>query len=88
MARLAIALLALCAALHGVFAIANVSGVYGIVERRLPQHVGKFTFTAIDGEEESFVISDTPGKHEGITVNCTTTSACARGLYTYVNASS
>ena len=65
-------------------AAANVSGVYGIVERRIPQHAGKFTFEGVDGEGDTFVISDTPDSHEGITVSCTTTSACARGLYTCV----
>ena len=83
MARLA-GLLALLAGLPAVLAATSVSGIYGIVERRMPQHVGKFTFTSTEGDGDTFVISDTKGRSGGITVSCTTTSACARGLYTYV----
>jgi alpha-N-acetylglucosaminidase len=83
MAPFAEILFALCTVLPSALAAANVSGIYGIVQRRMPEHVGKFTFTAIDGEGDTFLISDTHGKGGGITVSCTTTSACARGLYTY-----
>ena len=72
------------AGLPAALAAANVSGIYDIVERRMPQHVSDFTFKPIDGDGDTFVISDTEGQQEGVTVSCTTTSACARGLYTYV----
>lgn len=82
MARFAVGLLAFLAGASHTLAAANVSGIYGIVERRMPQHVGKFTFSSMEGEGDTFVISDTKGRAEGIIVRCTTTSACARGLYT------
>ena len=83
MVRLA-GLLAALTGLPAALAAANVSGIYGIVERRMPQHVDKFTFKPMDGDGDTFVISDTKGQQGGVTVACTTTSACARGLYTYV----
>lgn len=73
------------AALPSVLATANVSGIYALVERRMPQHVGKFTFKAMEGDGDAFVLSDTKGGKGGITVECTTTNACARGLYTCVH---
>ncbi|EKM51629.1 glycoside hydrolase family 89 protein [Phanerochaete carnosa HHB-10118-sp] len=82
MARLA-ALFALLAGLPAALAVANVTGIYGIVERRMPQHARDFVFTSMEGDGDVFVVSDTVNKTGSITVTCTTTSACARGLYTY-----
>lgn len=79
MARLATFLL-LLTALPAVFA---TYGIYDLVKRRIPQHAGNFIFTLVNGTGDSFTISDTPGK-SGVTVECTTVNACARGLYTYV----
>lgn len=75
--------LGLLVILPAAFATVNVSGIYGIVERRMPQHAGKFTFEDIDGEGDAFTVSDTASQEGSITVSCTTTSACARGLYAY-----
>ncbi|OBZ68450.1 Alpha-N-acetylglucosaminidase [Grifola frondosa] len=63
-----------------------LDGLYALAQRRLPQHADHFTFTLTGGNSEldSFVISDTKGKPGRITVECTTVSACARGLYTYL----
>jgi alpha-N-acetylglucosaminidase len=73
--------------LSAAFATVDVTGIYGIVERRMPQHVGKFSFEATEGEGDTFVVSDTEGVLGGITVTCTTASACARGLYKCVEIS-
>lgn len=78
-------LFSLLALLPVVLGAINVDGIYGIVERRVPQHAGKFTFKATEGDGELFTVSDTVGRRGGITVACTTTNACARGLYTYVS---
>ncbi|OCH93008.1 alpha-N-acetylglucosaminidase [Obba rivulosa] len=61
-----------------------LDGLHALVQRRLADHAGSFTFQSTEGEGDSFVISDTKGKPGGITVECTTVSACARGLYTYL----
>ncbi|KIP04165.1 glycoside hydrolase family 89 protein [Phlebiopsis gigantea 11061_1 CR5-6] len=83
MARLAWAA-ALLAAVPTALAAANVTGVYGIIERRMPRHVGQFTIKSVEGDGDAFTVSDTTSPRGGITIECTTTSACARGLYTYV----
>lgn len=79
-------LLALIAAVPSVLSATDpaLQGIYDIVERRIPDHTGDFTFKLVNGTGDSFIISDTRGRSQGITVSCTTTSACARGLYTYV----
>ncbi len=59
-----------------------LAGIYGIVQRRMPEHADDFTFKLINGTGDSFVISDTKGHDGRITVKCTTVNACARGLYT------
>ncbi|EMD32578.1 glycoside hydrolase family 89 protein [Gelatoporia subvermispora B] len=61
-----------------------LDGLYALVQRRLPDHASSFTFQLTEGEGDSYIISDTPAKHHGITVECTTVSACARGLYAYL----
>lgn len=79
-------LLVLIAVIPSVLAATDpaLQGVYDIVQRRIPEHVDDFTFKLINGTGDSFVISDTKGASGGITVSCTTSNACARGLYTYV----
>ncbi|KAI0789466.1 alpha-N-acetylglucosaminidase [Abortiporus biennis] len=64
---------------------AQFNGLHALVKRRAPAHSEDFSFTAITGEGDTFVVSDTPGKPGGITVGCTTTIACTRGLYTYLS---
>lgn len=75
---------ALLATVPMALATADVSGIYGIIERRMPRHVGQFTLKSIEGDGDGFTVSDTASQHGGITIECTTTSACARGLYTSV----
>ncbi|PCH34408.1 glycoside hydrolase family 89 protein [Wolfiporia cocos MD-104 SS10] len=65
-------------------ATTSLDGIYSLVQRQIPQHQNSFTFALIEGDGDSFVISDTHGDSGGITIECTTVSACARGLYTYV----
>ncbi|GBE77354.1 Alpha-N-acetylglucosaminidase [Sparassis crispa] len=62
----------------------DVQGIYSLVQRLIPQHQNSFTFNLVEGKGDVFTISDTSGSNGAITVDCTTTSACARGLYTYV----
>ncbi|RPD65623.1 alpha-N-acetylglucosaminidase [Lentinus tigrinus ALCF2SS1-6] len=59
----------------------DLNGIYALAKRRVPTHAHAFSFSLADGEADSFVISDAPS---GIHVECTTVSACARGLYTYL----
>lgn len=61
-----------------------VDGINALVKRRIPQHANDFTFQLVNGIPDSFVVSDTKGRKGGVTVECTTLSACSRGLYTYV----
>ncbi|KAF9820748.1 hypothetical protein IEO21_01191 [Rhodonia placenta] len=64
-------------------ATTSLDGIYALVQRQIPQHQDSFTFNLIEGDGDAFTISDTVGESGGITVQCTTVSACARGLYTY-----
>ncbi|KAI0692938.1 alpha-N-acetylglucosaminidase [Cytidiella melzeri] len=61
----------------------SFSGLHSLLQRRIPQHVNNFQFRIMNGAGDSFAISDSPGSAGGITIDCTTLSACARGLYTY-----
>lgn len=63
-------------------ATTSLDGIYALVQRQIPQHQDSFTFNLIEGDGDAFTISDTVGESGGITVQCTTVSACARGLYT------
>ena len=82
------------AGLLGLFAAAQIAlaanssagplqGIYNLVQRRIPEHVDDFTFKLERGSGDEFEVSDTE-QTGGITVTCTTVSACSRGLYTYV----
>lgn len=59
----------------------NIDGVYALAKRQIPQHADAFTFKLVEGEEDAFTISDAKKKGSFI-VECTTVSACSRGLYT------
>ncbi|KAI0363473.1 alpha-N-acetylglucosaminidase [Pilatotrama ljubarskyi] len=59
----------------------DLKGIYALAKRRVPKHADKFSFTLVDGKMDAFQIGDA---HNGIHVECTTVSACARGLYTYL----
>lgn len=73
---------ALAALVPTVLATTSLSGLHSLVKRRIPQHANDFTFELVKGSGDAFSIND--GKKGGIDVECTTVSACARGLYTYV----
>ena len=62
-------------------ATTSLDGIYSLVQRQLPEHIDSFTFTLVSGEGDNFVLSDAT-KAGGIAIQCTTVSACARGLYT------
>ncbi|KAI0785331.1 alpha-N-acetylglucosaminidase [Irpex lacteus] len=61
----------------------SLSGIHSLVRRRIPQHANSFQFNIINGTGDSFTVSDTDSEAGGVTIGCTTLSACARGLYTY-----
>ncbi|KAI0348304.1 alpha-N-acetylglucosaminidase [Trametopsis cervina] len=73
---------ALAALVPTVLATTSLSGLHSLVKRRIPQHANDFTFELVKGSGDAFSIND--GKKGGIDVECTTVSACARGLYTYL----
>lgn len=62
----------------------SIDGIYQLAKRQTPTHADAFTFHLVDGDEETFTIRDSEHQ-QGITVECTTVSACARGFYTYVS---
>lgn len=62
----------------------ELDGIRNLVARRLPKHAQLFHFSFIEGSGDTFIISDSPDAN-GIAIECTTRSACARGLYTYEN---
>lgn len=69
----------------------DVSGLYALVKRRMPSHSNAFIFnlsTTASSDVDTFKMRDA-SHDEGNTnakiyIECTTISACARGLYTYV----
>ena len=70
-------------------ATTSLDGISSLVQRQVPNHADKFTFSLIEpssgkNDLDSFVLSDAD-EGEGIDIQCTTVSACARGLYTYVD---
>ncbi|TCD70100.1 hypothetical protein EIP91_004829 [Steccherinum ochraceum] len=79
-------LLVLLTAVSAVLAAkpSPLDGVTALVKRRIPKHANNFTFQLVEGTPDSFTVSDSKGQKGGITVQCTTVSACSRGLYTYL----
>ncbi|KAI6024233.1 glycoside hydrolase family 89 protein [Pisolithus marmoratus] len=76
---------------HSASNNANVEGLYNLVNRRIPQHAGAFRFTLTSGNAtafDTFTLRDVTSQDDGcdtqIDIECTSISACARGLYTYV----
>lgn len=63
-------------------AAGNLDGIYALAKRRLPSHSYAFSFSLAQGDTDAFTISDS--RTHGIHIECTTVSACARGLYTCV----
>ncbi|KAI0362277.1 alpha-N-acetylglucosaminidase [Trametes cingulata] len=74
------AVLLILQAVSALAAAQDLKGIYALAKRRVPKHANAFSFALVDGEPDAFEISDARG---GIHVECTTVSACARGLYTY-----
>lgn len=62
----------------------TIDGVYALAKRQIPQHADAFTFKLVDGEDDTFTISDVHSRQGGFLIECTTVSGCSRGLYTYV----
>lgn len=67
----------------------QIEGIYALVKRQIPQHADAFTFTLVNAstldEYDAFTLKDTNDEGKtGISVECTSVSACARGLYTCV----
>ena len=58
----------------------SLGGIYALAKRRIPSHAHAFSFSLNEGDNDAFVVSDT--HQDGIHVECTTVSGCARGLYT------
>ncbi|KAI0363472.1 hypothetical protein BV20DRAFT_1126271 [Pilatotrama ljubarskyi] len=71
----------LALSLSAAASAADLQGIYALVKRRVPKHADAFSFSLVDGESDAFKITDAQC---GIHVQCTTVSACARGLYTYL----
>ena len=59
----------------------DFSGLDALIQRRLPQHTGYFSFQDISGSGDKYTIQDTEQSEGGVTISCTSLSACARGLY-------
>ena len=79
-------LLLVLTAVSAALAVAKPSptdGLTALVKRRIPKHANDFTFQLVSGTPDSFTVSDTKGRGGDITIQCTTVSACSRGLYTY-----
>ena len=64
----------------------SLDGLYALVERVAPSRLFDFEFALMQGEGDSFTVTDSPDSDlaGSILISCTTTSACARGLYSYV----
>ncbi|EIW74305.1 glycoside hydrolase family 89 protein [Coniophora puteana RWD-64-598 SS2] len=65
-----------------------LAGIRDLVKRRISNHVNDFTFTLSTANDtgsdlDTFTISDASDSSGGIDIECSTASACARGLYTY-----
>lgn len=80
---------ALGAAVTGATPSAGVDGLYSLVQRRFPAHSQSFNFvlTPADTSLDTFTLSDADAHAQGntqsqINIQCTSVSACARGLYT------
>ncbi|KAG8215873.1 glycoside hydrolase family 89 protein [Butyriboletus roseoflavus] len=67
----------------------NVTGLYALIQRRIPAHTQSFHFvlTPNDSVLDTFTLSDVDPQSQRnaqINIQCTSISACARGLYTYL----
>ncbi|KAF9233215.1 glycoside hydrolase family 89 protein [Melanogaster broomeanus] len=85
----ALALASIVAFLQPVSALSEVDGLYSLVQRRVPANTNSFNFTLTSGNSsvDTFTLSDATSHGHGnpqINIECTSISACARGLYTYL----
>lgn len=64
----------------------GMDGLYSLIQRRIPAHSQSFNFilTPDDSILDTFTLSDADPHSQGntqINIECTSISACARGLY-------
>ncbi|KZT66721.1 glycoside hydrolase family 89 protein [Daedalea quercina L-15889] len=64
-------------------ATSSLDGIYTLVQRQIPDHANSFAFSLTQAYGDTFVLSDAADGN-GIDIQCSTVSACARGLYTYL----
>ncbi|GJJ08051.1 hypothetical protein Clacol_002258 [Clathrus columnatus] len=62
----------------------SLDGIKNLVQRRLPDHTQAFNFNLVPSSGDEFEISDSATSTPGITIQCSSSNACARGLYTYL----
>ena len=62
----------------------NFTGLYSLIKRQIPQHAGHIVFGTLEGRGDKYTMQNTPGVKGSVTISCTSLSACARGIYTYV----
>lgn len=65
----------------------SVDGLYSLIQRRIPAHSQSFNFVLAPDVSvlDTFTLSDADSHRQGnaqINIQCTSISACARGLYT------
>ena len=63
----------------------DVDGLYALVQRRIPSHNKSFNFVLKPDNStlDTFALSDSDYQGDAqIDIQCTSISACARGLYT------
>lgn len=74
------------ASVTGATLSGGVDGLYSLIQRRIPAHSRSFNFilTPDDSILDTFTLSDadTHGQRNSqVNIQCTSISACARGLY-------
>ena len=78
-------LFALSAAARASSTPGDVDGLYALVQRRIPSHNKSFNFVLKPDNStlDTFTLSDSDCQGDAqIDIQCTSISACARGLYT------
>ncbi|KAG9312698.1 glycoside hydrolase family 89 protein [Chiua virens] len=87
-----LALLSVLEATSRAIAANATDGLYALVQRRIPAHSQSFNFTLAPPEDDAnvldtFTLSDAAYGGQGqpqVDIQCSSVSACARGLYTYL----
>ncbi|KAF8452247.1 glycoside hydrolase family 89 protein [Boletus edulis BED1] len=74
---------------RGATQTGSLDGLYSLVKRRIPSHSDSFQFDLVpdDCALDTFTLSDVDSHSQGnaqINIQCSSVSACARGLYTYL----